>query len=184
MFPGGFGERAPWDCVWQGLYVQVTGFLSTTNLPHEAVQRGFERALCEAADTMGATAPNPSVGCVLLDRSGNILSVGVHPGAGLPHAEVMALEAARQAGLYDKVYAALVTLEPCSHYGRTPPCAERLRESPVQEVWVGVRDLNPAASGGGKALCHGLEAKKVFFLEDIQKQDSQWSALVDRKSVV
>ncbi|MDF7673230.1 bifunctional diaminohydroxyphosphoribosylaminopyrimidine deaminase/5-amino-6-(5-phosphoribosylamino)uracil reductase RibD [Acetobacteraceae bacterium ESL0709] len=146
-------------------------------LPHEAIKNGFRLALNEAADTLGATAPNPSVGCALLDCKGKILAVGAHPKAGAPHAEIVALEKARQAGLYDRIYAALVTLEPCAHYGRTPPCAEKLRESPAQEIWIGVRDPNPQAAGGGKLLSQGAFPKKVFFLEELQVEDADWNSL-------
>ncbi|QHI96198.1 bifunctional diaminohydroxyphosphoribosylaminopyrimidine deaminase/5-amino-6-(5-phosphoribosylamino)uracil reductase RibD [Aristophania vespae] len=140
---------------------------SLSILPSEAVRHGFKRALSLAARTVGATAPNPSVGCTLLDKDGNILAVGAHPKAGESHAEVVALEAARAAGLFDKIYAALVTLEPCAHYGRTPPCALKLKESPVKEVWIGFRDPNPLATGGGDVLTQGEPAKQVFYLEDM-----------------
>ncbi|MXV45205.1 bifunctional diaminohydroxyphosphoribosylaminopyrimidine deaminase/5-amino-6-(5-phosphoribosylamino)uracil reductase RibD [Saccharibacter sp. 17.LH.SD] len=126
-------------------------------------------AVQRAVPTLGATSPNPSVACVLLDKHGSVLTIGVHEAAGKPHAEVVALEAARQGNLLEHVHTALVTLEPCAHHGRTPPCSERLRQSPVKEVWIGVRDPNPVATGGGEALKHGEGAKHVFFLEDQPK---------------
>lgn len=132
----------------------------------DAIRAGFALALEKVIPTLGATAPNPSVGCVLLDRAGAVVSVGVHEAAGQPHAEVMALNKAREAGTLDRAYAALVTLEPCAHHGRTPPCSEKLRHSPVQQVWIGARDPNPVAAGGGAALMQGDHAKQVIFLEE------------------
>lgn len=132
----------------------------------EAIRAGFELALKKTIPTLGATAPNPSVGCVLLDQEGCVLSVGVHEAAGQPHAEVMALEQAYQEGTLERAHTALVTLEPCAHHGRTPPCSERLRQSPVQAVWIGARDPNPVAAGGGASLAQGEGAKKVVFLDD------------------
>lgn len=158
--------------------VVKTNLLSETILPLSAVTDGFNQALRAAAETLGATAPNPSVGCTLLDREGKVLAVGAHPKAGAPHAEVIALDAARSAGLYDQVYAALVTLEPCAHHGRTPPCAQTLKESPLQEVWIGLRDPNPQAMGGGALLHQSKNAKKVFFLEDLEKKNHDWATLL------
>lgn len=132
----------------------------------EAIRAGFAVALEYVIPTLGATAPNPSVACVLLDEHGAVVSVGVHEAAGQPHAEVMALNAAEEAGTLERAYAALVTLEPCAHHGRTPPCSERLRYSPVKQVWIGARDPNPLAAGGGTSLEQGERAKQVFFLED------------------
>lgn len=132
----------------------------------EAIRRGFLYVLDRAVSTLGATAPNPSVGCVLLDRQGQIVSVGVHEAVGQPHAEAIALQKAQEAGVVERIYSALVTLEPCAHHGRTPPCSELLRHSPVQQIWIGARDPNPVAAGGGKALRQGEHAKKVFFLDE------------------
>lgn len=121
-------------------------------LEEAGVRAGFRAALEAAADKMGATAPNPAVGCTLLDAHGEILAVGAHPGAGQPHAEAAALDEAARKGVLERVRTALVTLEPCNHQGRTPPCSERLRASPVRTVWIGARDPNPQAAGGAERL--------------------------------
>lgn len=115
----------------------------------EPVARAFRAAVDEAARHVGATAPNPPVGCALLDRSGTILAVGGHHRAGTPHAEIQAINQCRERGLLDRAHTAVVTLEPCNHTGRTGPCSQALRATPVREVWIGVRDPNPHVEGGG-----------------------------------
>jgi len=114
----------------------------------DAIGTGFTAALNAARQTLGATTPNPSVGCTLLDRAGNILTTAAHQRAGTPHAEPLALQKARDLGLYGQIDTALVTLEPCNHTGRTPPCTEALLASPARTIWVGHADPNPVASGG------------------------------------
>ncbi|XGB44125.1 MAG: bifunctional diaminohydroxyphosphoribosylaminopyrimidine deaminase/5-amino-6-(5-phosphoribosylamino)uracil reductase RibD [Nodosilinea sp. LVE1205-7] len=94
---------------------------------------------------MGRTAPNPMVGAVVV-KQGEIVGEGFHPGLGLPHAEVFALqeagERARGATLY-------VNLEPCNHTGRTPPCTEAIIGSGIRRVVAGMVDPDPRVSGGG-----------------------------------
>ena len=131
------------------------------------IRAGFRLALDHAADTLGATSPNPSVGCALLDAEGRVLTVGVHPRVGQPHAEAMALAQARDAGVLGDVRTAIVTLEPCNHTGRTPPCSEALRNSPVEHVWIGVADPNPQAAGGAERLREMPNGRSVTFLSDV-----------------
>ncbi|RDV29449.1 bifunctional diaminohydroxyphosphoribosylaminopyrimidine deaminase/5-amino-6-(5-phosphoribosylamino)uracil reductase RibD [Alteromonas aestuariivivens] len=92
------------------------------------------------------TSPNPRVGCIVLDASGELVGQGYHIQAGTPHAEVHAL---RQAAERANGGTAYVTLEPCSHFGRTPPCADALIESGVSRVVVAMTDPNPQVSGQG-----------------------------------
>lgn len=94
------------------------------------------------------TRPNPCVGCVIV-KDTNVVGSGYHKKAGGPHAEVLALKQAKE---YAKGATAYVTLEPCSHYGRTPPCAKALIEAGVSRVVVASLDPNPKVAGKGVAM--------------------------------
>lgn len=104
------------------------------------------RALQLAARGTYSTAPNPAVGCVVVDAHGAVVGEGWHHRAGQPHAEVYALHAASVRARGGTAY---VTLEPCSHYGRTPPCADALVEAGVRRVVAAMTDPNPLVAGRG-----------------------------------
>lgn len=114
-------------------------------------------ALREAQGGVGLSSPNPSVGCVLV-RDGRIIGRGVHTRAGDPHGEIMALRDAEVRSEDPSGSTAYITLEPCCHHGRTPPCTDALIQAGVTRVMVGVRDSNPRVDGGGLAIlrAHGL----------------------------
>ncbi|MFP4629109.1 MAG: bifunctional diaminohydroxyphosphoribosylaminopyrimidine deaminase/5-amino-6-(5-phosphoribosylamino)uracil reductase RibD [Desulfohalobiaceae bacterium] len=102
-----------------------------------------------ARKAWGRTAPNPCVGAVVLQQ-GRILAWGWHQGPGLPHAEAKALQQAALAPEYRPEECALfVTLEPCNHQGRTPPCTRAVLEQGIRRVVVGCKDPNPGVQGGG-----------------------------------
>lgn len=105
----------------------------------------MRRALQLAAQAIGRTSPNPLVGCVIV-KDNEIIGEGFHHQAGTPHAEVHAL---RQAGKKAEGATAYVSLEPCSHFGRTPPCANALIKAGIQRVVIALQDPNPRVSGGG-----------------------------------
>lgn len=109
--------------------------------------RLMARALELAARGLATTDPNPRVGCVIA-RDGVIVGEGWHERAGGPHAEVVALAAAGAAAQGATVY---VTLEPCSHHGRTPPCADALVAAGIRRACVAIRDPNPLVAGAGLA---------------------------------
>lgn len=105
-------------------------------------------ALQLAARGLYTTSPNPRVGCVIV-QDGRVVGEGWHERAGTPHAEVHALKAAGEAARGATVY---VTLEPCSHHGRTPPCAEALINAGVGRVVAAMADPNPLVAGGGISM--------------------------------
>ncbi|MDO8812884.1 MAG: bifunctional diaminohydroxyphosphoribosylaminopyrimidine deaminase/5-amino-6-(5-phosphoribosylamino)uracil reductase RibD [Gallionella sp.] len=115
------------------------------------------QALQLAERGLYTTSPNPRVGCVLV-REGNVVGEGWHERAGEPHAEIHALQAARDAARGATAY---VTLEPCSHHGRTPPCADALIQAGVARVVVAVQDPNPQVAGQGiaKLRAAGIEVE-------------------------
>jgi diaminohydroxyphosphoribosylaminopyrimidine deaminase/5-amino-6-(5-phosphoribosylamino)uracil reductase len=114
-------------------------------------ERHMALALRIAMTGVGLSSPNPPVGCLLV-KDGRILGRGVHTRAGDPHGEIMALREA-EAGDEDlRGSAAFVTLEPCCHHGRTPPCTDALVRAGVARVVVGVRDPNPRVDGGGLSM--------------------------------
>jgi diaminohydroxyphosphoribosylaminopyrimidine deaminase/5-amino-6-(5-phosphoribosylamino)uracil reductase len=109
----------------------------------------FARADSAARRAVGVSEPNPRVGCVLLDARGEPMAEGHTQRAGMAHAEVQALSAARATGLDPRGATACVTLEPCSHHGRTPPCCDALVAAGVAKVVVAIRDPNPLVAGRG-----------------------------------
>ena len=110
-------------------------------------------AIAEAANqaslAIGSTSPNPAVGCVLIDREGHLIGVGHTQRQGRPHAEIMAMRDARASGYDMSGSAAYVTLEPCSHHGRTPPCCDALIAAGIKKVVASIADPNPLVAGRG-----------------------------------
>ena len=113
---------------------------------------------------IGQTSPNPVVGAVVV-KDGEIVGFGAHLKAGEPHAEVHAI---RMAGEKAKGATVYVTLEPCSHYGKTPPCADLLIETGVQRVVIATTDPNPLVAGKGieKLKSAGIEVKLGVLKEE------------------
>ena len=105
----------------------------------------MDRALDLARGVLGGVSPNPAVGCVIL-KDGEVVGEGANDPPGGPHAEIVAL---RQAGDRARGGVMYVTLEPCSHYGRTPPCADAVVEAGLATVHSAVRDPNPLVAGKG-----------------------------------
>lgn len=120
---------------------------SSVLLPNEA--SAMHRALALAERAIGLSDPNPRVGCCLLDSHGEVIGEGFTQQAGGPHAEVMALRDAQARGASIKGSTAVVTLEPCSHHGRTPPCADALIDAGIARVVIALGDPNPAVNGAG-----------------------------------
>ena len=116
------------------------------------------------------TSPNPRVGCVIVDENNQLLGQGYHVQAGTPHAEVHALRQASNARSNGaKGATAYVTLEPCSHFGRTPPCAKALIEAQVARVVVAMTDPNPNVCGNGINM---LQAAGIEVVSDVMAAEA------------
>ncbi|MFY9286889.1 MAG: bifunctional diaminohydroxyphosphoribosylaminopyrimidine deaminase/5-amino-6-(5-phosphoribosylamino)uracil reductase RibD [Alphaproteobacteria bacterium] len=109
----------------------------------------MQLACAEARKYLGATSPNPPVGAVALDANGTILATAAHRRAGDDHAEAALLKICREKNLLKDVHTLCVTLEPCNHHGRTPPCTDAIIEAGIKRVVIGARDPNPKVKGGG-----------------------------------
>lgn len=133
------------------------------------IEVAFDLALQEAKRGLGFVEPNPPVGCVILDRDGNLLSVGFHHAFGQPHAEVDAIQKIDNKSKLNgaKIF---VTLEPCSHFGKTPPCAELLAQYPLAEVYYGLKDPNPKVSGKGLEKLEKAGIKTIQAPEEIRQK--------------
>lgn len=116
---------------------------------HDRDRRHLRRAARLAWRGRGGAEPNPLVGCVVVDRAGRIVGEGYHRRVGGPHAEIVALRRAGERARGSTVY---VTLEPCNHHGRTPPCTRALIEAGVSRVVFAREDPFTPAAGGSKAL--------------------------------
>jgi diaminohydroxyphosphoribosylaminopyrimidine deaminase/5-amino-6-(5-phosphoribosylamino)uracil reductase len=144
-----------------------------------AVAEFFMRlALREAARGLGRTSPNPAVGAVLV-KNGRVIARGHHQKAGGPHAEVVVLRSAgaraRGADLY-------TTLEPCDHYGRTPPCSRAILEAGVRRVFTGSFDPNPLVNGKGVARLRraGVEVVTGVLAEACDELNAPWFTFMKR----
>lgn len=132
-----------------------------------ADEQFMQRALVLAARGLYTTTPNPRVGCVIV-QGGEIVGEGWHERAGEPHAEVHAL---RAAGKLAQGATAYVTLEPCSHHGRTPPCADALIAAGVRRVVAAMRDPNPQVAGNGLArlVAAGVEVESGLLEQETRE---------------
>ena len=132
-----------------------------------------------ALKAKGKTSPNPLVGAVVV-KHGEIIAEGYHERAGLPHAEIIALgkagKDARNATLY-------VTLEPCAHFGRTPPCVNAIVKSGVAQVIVGMIDPNPLNNGKGIEMLrsHGITVESGFLENELKKINEVFIKYITKK---
>lgn len=135
----------------------------------------MRRAIALAARSLGATSPNPVVGCVILDAHGRTAGAGRHRRAGGPHAEVEALRAAATAGREVRGGTAVVTLEPCDHTGRTGPCSRALLDAGIARVVYAVTDPNPTATGGARTLAAaGVDTEGGLLAEEAAAGNAAW----------
>ena len=150
-------------------------FAHPGNLPEGAmisIETAMHRAIALSEIALGLTSPNPIVGAVIINESGEIIAEGYHKSAGSEHAEIVALqsagERAREATL-------VVTLEPCNHSGKTPPCTETIIKSGLKRVIYGVSDPNAIAAGGAAALrAAGIEVSEGILAEEVELSNRAW----------
>lgn len=138
------------------------------------------RALALAERGRGRTSPNPMVGAVVVDREGVVVGRGAHQYAGGPHAEVHALQ---DAGARAQGATLYCTLEPCSHVGRTGPCAPRVADAGIARVVVAVEDPNPLVNGAGLAhlRARGLDVAVGVMREDARRLNRPFFTLMRRR---
>lgn len=136
-------------------------------------------ALQMAEKALGQTGINPVVGCVVV-KDGRIVGLGTHLKRGEEHAEVHAL---RMAGAEAEGGTAYVTLEPCSHYGKTPPCSDRLIDSKVKRVVVACADPNPQVAGSGIAKLreHGIEVQVGVLKREAEQMNEAFNKYITTK---
>jgi diaminohydroxyphosphoribosylaminopyrimidine deaminase/5-amino-6-(5-phosphoribosylamino)uracil reductase len=139
----------------------------------------MRRALELAEQGRGLTSPNPLVGAVVV-RGGRVVGAGAHLRAGGPHGEIAALEAAGDAAHGATLY---VTLEPCAHQGRTPPCAPAVVRARIARVVVGLVDPNPLVVGGGADLLRaaGIPVEVGVLADEVERQNRAWLTAVRRR---
>lgn len=116
----------------------------------------------------GKTSPNPLVGCVILDKSGKVVSTGYHSEYGKAHAEADALNKLKDEALGGTL---IVNLEPCSHWGKTPPCADLIIEKGIKKLVIGMKDPNPRVEGNGTQKCKkaGIEVIEDVLRDEVLK---------------
>ncbi len=146
---------------------------------HEAMTHAL--AIASGSDSL--THPNPRVGAALLDGEGKIVGAGFHRGPGQPHAEITALA---EAGGAARGATAVVTLEPCSHFGRTGPCTEALIAAGVSRVVFGQSDPNPVAAGGAAVLrAAGVDVEAGVLADKARTLNPVWSyAMENRRPLI
>lgn len=132
-----------------------------------------------AGNAIGRTSPNPLVGAVIV-KDNRVVGCGWHREAGTPHAEVHALNQAGELAQGADVY---VTLEPCAHYGKTPPCSKALVEAKVKNVYGGLLDVNPKVAGKGFKILEdaGIHVEYGFLQDELRKQNEVFFKWIEHK---
>lgn len=126
----------------------------------------------------GTVSPNPLVGCIIVKR-GKIVGKGFHKECGNDHAEIMAIKSAGKKVANATMY---VTLEPCSHWGKTPPCTEKIVQSGIREVIIGAEDPNPVVDGFKELKFRGLKVKIGILKEDAEKLNEYYNKYMKTKT--
>ena len=153
----------------------------------------MKRAILLASLGKNSTSPNPMVGAVILDKNGNLIAEGFHHKAGMPHAEAMAFSNLKKSPKGGSIY---VNLEPCCHYGKTPPCVDKIISSGIKKVYISIQDPDKRVSGKSinllresgiqvyLGLCkkESLDLNKAFIHKNITKKAFgvlKWAMSID-----
>ena len=130
----------------------------------------IERAVALAERGRGMVSPNPLVGAVVVSADGRVVGEGWHEGSGRPHAEVVALREAGEAAIGSTLY---TSLEPCNHFGRTPPCTRAIVEAGIARVVAAMRDPNPVVDGGGfdELRSSGVAVREGLLVDEAARQN-------------
>ncbi len=173
----GSARRQPLFCTMPG---GDSGFFAFAFGGEILAAHYMRRCLQLAAQAQGMTSPNPLVGCVIV-REGKVVGEGYHQRAGEPHAEVHALRQAGQAALGADLY---VNLEPCCHFGRTPPCTEAILQAGVRRVVVGMLDPNPQVAGQGVARLQsqGVESEVGVLEADCRRLNAPFVKFITTRT--
>jgi diaminohydroxyphosphoribosylaminopyrimidine deaminase/5-amino-6-(5-phosphoribosylamino)uracil reductase len=142
-------------------------------------ERWMKQVLRLAEKGWGRTSPNPLVGAVLV-KNGNVVGKGYHAKAGEAHAEIMALQQAKEEARGAVLY---LNLEPCTHYGKTPPCVHQVIQSKVKRVVIGMEDPNPLVNGKGVEILRraGLKVDVGILKKECQRLNEAFSKFILKK---
>src|SRR5512147_2474070 len=149
-----------------------------THMAHRNHDELFmKQALDLARQGIGLASPNPCVGALIVDERGRIVGRGTHTYEGKKHAEILAIEEAGDKARGNTLY---ISLEPCSHVGRTGPCADAVIEAGIQRVVASMRDPNPQVSGEGFARLRaaGIEVLEGIFEEPARKLNEAFARYI------
>ncbi len=167
-------ETADMACtIWIKIYEKKEGM--------DMTDRDYmSRAIELAKHGIGWTSPNPVVGAVIV-KDGRIIGEGYHRRCGEPHAERNAIASLKESAAGASLY---VTLEPCCHYGRTPPCTEAILEQGIARVVIGSRDPNPEVAGKGAAILRkaGIWVEEDFMREECDRLNSIFFHYITKKT--
>ncbi|MEJ6004141.1 bifunctional diaminohydroxyphosphoribosylaminopyrimidine deaminase/5-amino-6-(5-phosphoribosylamino)uracil reductase RibD [Paucibacter sp. AS339] len=143
--------------------------MAPTGFPDDV--SAMRHALALAVRAIGLSDPNPRVGCVIVNAAGQLLGAGHTQAAGHAHAEVMALRDAQQRGADVRGATAYVTLEPCAHHGRTPPCCDALIAAGLRRVLAANQDPNPLVAGQGLARIQaaGIQTELGLLADEVRE---------------
>lgn len=139
----------------------------------------ISQALKLALRAKGKTSPNPVVGALVV-KNNRIISGGFHRKAGGPHAEIIALN---KAGRLSKGADLYVTLEPCSHFGKTPPCVDKIIQNRIKNVIIGMKDPNPVNNGNSVRILkkHGIKTRLGFLEDELKKTNEDFIKYITKK---